>query len=54
MQSIAVGDIEFVIETKAKLGSRAIGRRDRWSRVLISDLLAFLITNQDATIIFLI
>ena len=28
-QSIAVGDKEFVIETKAKLGSRAIGRREK-------------------------
>ena len=27
-QSIAVGDKEFVTETKAKLGSRAIGRRE--------------------------
>jgi hypothetical protein len=26
-ESIAVGDKEFVMETKAKLGSRAIGRR---------------------------
>ncbi len=28
-ESIAVGDKEFVIETKAKLGSRAIGRRGK-------------------------
>ncbi len=26
-QSIAVGDKEFVMETKAKLGAKAIGRR---------------------------
>ncbi len=26
-QSIAVGDTEFVMETKAKLGSKALGRR---------------------------
>jgi hypothetical protein len=26
-QSIAVGDKEFVIETKAKLGAKAIGRK---------------------------
>jgi len=28
-QSIAVGDKEFVMEIKAKLGSRAIGRREK-------------------------
>jgi hypothetical protein len=28
-QSIAVGDKEFVMETKAKLGSMAIGRKER-------------------------
>jgi putative transposase len=27
-QSIAVGDKEFVMETKAKLGAKAIGRRE--------------------------
>ena len=27
-ESIAVGDKEFVIETKAKLGAKAIGRRE--------------------------
>jgi putative transposase len=28
MESIAVGDKEFVMETKAKLGAKAIGRRE--------------------------
>ena len=27
-ESIAVGDKEFVMETKAKLGAKAIGRRE--------------------------
>ncbi len=28
MESIAVGDKDFVMETKAKLGAKAIGRRE--------------------------
>jgi hypothetical protein len=28
VESIAVGDKEFVMETKAKLGAKAIGRRE--------------------------
>jgi hypothetical protein len=28
MESIAVGDKEFVMETNAKLGAKAIGRRE--------------------------